>query len=377
MQWRVFLAGRVQGATSRAVGTAAWKRLRSHAWPGAQAVLAVVASWLLAHDVAGHREPFFAPIATLVALGATSGGRGRHALDLLVGVGIGVAAGSVATAAFGGGARALGLAAALALAVGLLASPSMTATVQAGSSAILVVAVHRTGSNAGLERLLDALIGSGVALLVSQLLFPADPVRLMREASREVCRELARTYDVLVRVLQGDPDADGLEQVRRLEEALATARRAESLARSAAGPLSRRRTVGERLGRERRWLDGLAAAAHGSAGVIAIAARLPFGSGAERSCVAEPASTLAKSAAELAGGGTGEAARLARRAEREARGAAAHVGERTRALADTLASVAGDLACLQGDPPVASGDGRFCFHDLGIRALGESGRERQ
>ncbi|WP_158073045.1 aromatic acid exporter family protein [Streptomyces kebangsaanensis] len=50
---------------------------------------------------------------------------------------------------------------------------------QAAVSAILAVTV---GGGAGPQRLTDALIGAGVALLFSQLIFPAEPVMLLRRA---------------------------------------------------------------------------------------------------------------------------------------------------------------------------------------------------
>jgi uncharacterized membrane protein YgaE (UPF0421/DUF939 family) len=59
---------------------------------------------------------------------------------------------------------------------------------QAGASAILVVALHRP--HGGSQRLLDALAGGAVAILIGTVLFPADPRRLVTDAAR-------RTLDVL------------------------------------------------------------------------------------------------------------------------------------------------------------------------------------
>jgi hypothetical protein len=55
---------------------------------------------------------------------------------------------------------------------------------QSAASAILVIALHTSAT--GAERLLDALIGGGVVLVISVLVFPADPLRLTDEASRYV-----------------------------------------------------------------------------------------------------------------------------------------------------------------------------------------------
>jgi hypothetical protein len=51
---------------------------------------------------------------------------------------------------------------------------------QAAAGAILTVAAPI--GEAGPQRLVDALIGAGVALVISQLLFPAEPVALLRRA---------------------------------------------------------------------------------------------------------------------------------------------------------------------------------------------------
>ncbi len=51
---------------------------------------------------------------------------------------------------------------------------------QAAVGAILVTAFGDTA--AGLDRLVDALVGAAVALVFSQLLFSPDPLRLLRRA---------------------------------------------------------------------------------------------------------------------------------------------------------------------------------------------------
>jgi uncharacterized membrane protein YgaE (UPF0421/DUF939 family) len=49
---------------------AASLQLRPNLWPAGQASVAVAVAWYLAHDVLGHPEPIFAPVAAAVALGA-------------------------------------------------------------------------------------------------------------------------------------------------------------------------------------------------------------------------------------------------------------------------------------------------------------------
>ena len=60
---------------------------------------------------------------------------------------------------------------------------------QAAAAAILTV-VTATG-RLGLDRLADALIGTGVALVFSQLLFSPEPIRLLRRAEAAALRDTA------------------------------------------------------------------------------------------------------------------------------------------------------------------------------------------
>jgi hypothetical protein len=60
---------------------------------------------------------------------------------------------------------------------------------QAAASAILVVTLHRHGT--GGERLIDAVVGGAVALILGVGLFPAEPLSLLRDAERSVLRTLA------------------------------------------------------------------------------------------------------------------------------------------------------------------------------------------
>jgi hypothetical protein len=55
---------------------------------------------------------------------------------------------------------------------------------QSAASAILVIALRNSAT--GIERLVDALVGGGVVLVISILLFPADPLRVLNEASRNL-----------------------------------------------------------------------------------------------------------------------------------------------------------------------------------------------
>ena len=99
------------------------------------------------------------------------------------------------------------LSAAVVTGVGVFGEGMMFAN-QSAASAILVVALHRHGT--GSERLVDALVGGGVALVIGVGLFPAEPLRILRDAEQQVLRSLAGSLAHLAALLgSGTPPQAG------------------------------------------------------------------------------------------------------------------------------------------------------------------------
>jgi uncharacterized membrane protein YgaE (UPF0421/DUF939 family) len=176
-------------ARLRDTGGAVAGRFRRAGWSVVQTAVAVSASWYIAHDLLGHPQPFFAPIAAAVSLSASDVLRGQRAVQLMSGVALGIALGTAVEAVAGTAAPAFALAALLAM-YGALAfgggpfGQGLMFVNQTAASAILILALHRPGS--GTERLVDALIGGGVVVVIGVLLVPADPHRLLADAARGV-----------------------------------------------------------------------------------------------------------------------------------------------------------------------------------------------
>jgi hypothetical protein len=182
----------------------ALRRLPSDTWLVLQGALAATAAWMLALHVAGNPDPFFAPIAAVVGLNASVGERGRNALRLLLGVVVGVVAGELTVAAVGGGYGSLALAVFAATAVARAFSGVRIVIAQAAAAAILTVAV--ANGEAGTERLVDALIGVGVALLFTQVLFSPEPLALLRRAEAAALEDMAEGLELTSQALQSDDD---------------------------------------------------------------------------------------------------------------------------------------------------------------------------
>ena len=232
---------------------ARWQRARSRldlpvVGRIAQSALAAGAAWEIALQIPGHGKPFFAPIAAVIALGADRGRRGRQAIEVMVGVAIGILLGAAIVAVAGVGAWQLVLATAVALVAATAAAAPPVVRTQAAASAILVVALHQPGTNLALQRLVDASIGGGIAIVLARLLFPVDPLDLVRDEARQL---RARVADALEEVAAALATGDrgrarsALQRLnaldeRRLEEALA-------LARDVARRAPRRRPLRRRL----------------------------------------------------------------------------------------------------------------------------------
>src|SRR3954468_11562547 len=172
-------------ATARSVAG----RVRGARWAVVQTAVAVSVSWFVAHDLLGHPQPFFAPIAAAVSLSASDVLRGQRAVQLMSGVALGILLGTVVEAVAGTGAPAFAIAALLAVYAALAFGggpfgQGLMFVNQTAASAILILALHRPGS--GTERLVDALIGGGVVVVIGVLLVPADPHRLLDDAARGV-----------------------------------------------------------------------------------------------------------------------------------------------------------------------------------------------
>src|SRR5918992_618420 len=123
--------GVTTGHRRQALRRAPLLRLRARSWPILQTAGAAVVAWYLATLLVAEDQPVFAAIAAVVALGATYGQRPERAIELL-----------------GGG-------------------PLLVT--EAAVTASLLVLLEPTGSGMPPSRLIEAIVGGGVALAVSAL----------------------------------------------------------------------------------------------------------------------------------------------------------------------------------------------------------------
>jgi uncharacterized membrane protein YgaE (UPF0421/DUF939 family) len=185
-------------------------------WPVLQQSAAATIAWLVATHVVQHHQPFFAPIAAVVALNTPLGERGTNAVRLLVGVLAGVVAGELALHLLGSGAVALALGSFAAITAARFANRTPLVRAQAAAAAILTVVT--TTTDVGPQRLVDALIGAGVALVFSQLLFPPEPVALVRRAASAALGEMAQGLRLAGRAVRTSDEGVAEQAVQTLRE---------------------------------------------------------------------------------------------------------------------------------------------------------------
>ena len=189
------------------------KRLRSRWFNLLQTSVAAGLAWYLAHDVLHHPQPFFAPISAAVCLSISNVLRAQRAVQMMIGVTVGIGIGTLVLGLLGTGAVPIAIAALIALSFAVLLGQGyigqgMMFANQTVVSAILVLALSRDG--VGLARINDALIGGGMALVIAVVLFPADPLKVLRGARIGVLNVLhavlSRTADVAAGRASAGPD---------------------------------------------------------------------------------------------------------------------------------------------------------------------------
>jgi uncharacterized membrane protein YgaE (UPF0421/DUF939 family) len=238
-----------------------WLRLRIRAWPILQTAAAAVVSWYLAKLLLPEEQPVFASIAAVVALGATYGQRSERAIELIGGVVIGIGVADLLVRVIGSGPAQIGLMVLLAMSAAVLLGGGPLLVTEAAVSAILLVVLEPTTTGLAPSRLIEAVVGGGVALGVSALAFPPDPVLPVSRSAQRIFGALGRTLEELATAL-ADRDAArasaALEAAREIDDGVRALDEALALGQETARfSLARRssRDDLERYSRSARHID--------------------------------------------------------------------------------------------------------------------------
>jgi uncharacterized membrane protein YgaE (UPF0421/DUF939 family) len=171
-------------------------------------------AWTIAQRALGHQEPFFAAIAAVVCLSPGVVSHGKQAIGMLVGVTIGITVGEMALQISGfDPALRIALVTLIAMMAAATFGLSAVMVIQAGASAILVVASGE--ANAGLDRLTDAFIGGMLGLTSSQLLFTPDKLGALNDEARHLFTAIGNGLETSAKALRAG-DAAALAAARDL-----------------------------------------------------------------------------------------------------------------------------------------------------------------
>ena len=186
-----------------------------------QATLAATLAYAAALAI-GHEQPFFAPIAAIATVAVSLAHRLRRSAELLLGNAVGIFFADLLIAEIGTGVWQLGLVVAIALTSAIMLGGGPILIMQASSAAILIATLTPPTAaqpwNTG--RVVDAVIGGLVGLVVSALVMPVDPARHAHQATLPVITAIASGYR-RVAVALADRDPDGALAV--LDDLRATA----------------------------------------------------------------------------------------------------------------------------------------------------------
>lgn len=149
-----------------------------------------------------------------------------HAIRLLKGVLLGLLVGELVLVTVGTGPGSMALGVFIALTAARVIGGPQIVVVQAGVSTVLVVALGDQSN--GLQRLEDMLVGAGVALVFTQLLFPPEPLALLRRAEKAALTAIAGGLGTTADAIARDDDAlaqRAVGEFREVQDRLAELRR--------------------------------------------------------------------------------------------------------------------------------------------------------
>ncbi|MEU7800933.1 FUSC family protein [Micromonospora arborensis] len=243
-----------------------FRRVRAIGGLAVQAGLAAALSWVVAHELLHISQPVFAPISAVSTLAASLGQRLRRTVELIIGVTVGVLIGDLLLVVIGTGWWQLALIVVLAIVVALFLAGSAAVVIQAGATAVLICTLSPSTRDLEIPRFVDALIGGGVALLVTAVLLPLNPLRVLNRAARPVLDLLVTQLDATAEAL-AERDAtrartargelrQNKSQLKAFVEATQGAREASTLSpvhwRERRGPVGRYARAAEPIDRAMR-----------------------------------------------------------------------------------------------------------------------------
>ena len=179
------------------------RRMVNSIFPAIQGGIAAGLAFYVARHVVGHEQPFFAPMAAIIILSMSGGGKVQRAVQMVVGSSLGVGLGDLIISNIGSGAWQITLAVMIALVLATFVDDAPLVVNQTAIGAVLIATIMPPGTSGGLDRMIDALIGGVIGLFVVALL-PQSSIH----GEREIGKVLATASGVLHDVARGLKNKD-------------------------------------------------------------------------------------------------------------------------------------------------------------------------
>ena len=195
-------------------------RVRSRVIFILQSTIGAGLAYWFAVEVVGHPEAFFAPMACVIILGLTGGERLKRAVELTLGCALGVGLGDLLIMQIGSGYWQMFAVVLAALTVASFVSKSGLVSNQMAIGGILISTILPPSAGGGLERMVDALIGGVVGILVIAVL-PSSPLRAGRQ-------QVSNVLGIVSSVLDDVADALRRKDARALDAALKAVRNSQT-----------------------------------------------------------------------------------------------------------------------------------------------------
>ncbi|MFB0612232.1 FUSC family protein [Aurantiacibacter poecillastricola] len=223
-----------------------------------ESALAAALAWWLGRLIFGSEHtPLFAAVAAVVCLAPALPSHSKQAFGLLLGVVVGIGVGEAVLAISGEAHPAiLGGAVFVSMMLATTFKVQPIIGIQAGVSTIIVLVEGQAQSS--FARMIDALIGGGVALVFSQMLLTPDPFAIMKREGQKMIDAADALADALRQCRGGETERSKVDKaIRAMDEAAMSLEEeldyVERIARRTLRGRWRREDLEKRAGQWREW----------------------------------------------------------------------------------------------------------------------------
>lgn len=181
-------------------------RVRERVIFAIQVGLAAGIALAIADTFGNHPDPFFAPMAAVISLGVSGGRRLRRSFELILGVAVGIGIGDVMISWIDTGYWQVGAVVVLAVLTATFVDKSAAVAIQAANTGVLIGTILPPGATGTWDRMVDALIGGAVAIIVMAVI-PNSALRPVRRVMSELLSKAALVLDdVAAGMIRRDTD---------------------------------------------------------------------------------------------------------------------------------------------------------------------------